>query len=137
MSSSTSRSATQKRLLSKTPLTVTPLAAARLEALLSQSTDGAVGVRIGVRKRGCNGLSFTMNYITGTPEDLKKVKFDEVVVGTPKDSNKQVKVFVDPAALFNIVGTVMDWKEDDVASEFTFNNPNAKGSCGCGESFNV
>jgi iron-sulfur cluster assembly protein len=48
-----------------------------------------------------------------------------------------VKVFIDPSALFTIIGAVMDWKDDNMTSEFTFINPNSKGSCGCGESFNV
>lgn len=48
-----------------------------------------------------------------------------------------VKVFVDSKALFYVVGTVMDYKDDEISSEFTFQNPNAKGGCGCGESFNV
>jgi iron-sulfur cluster assembly accessory protein len=48
-----------------------------------------------------------------------------------------VKVFIEPMALFNIVGTTMDWEESELASEFTFHNPNSKGECGCGESFNV
>jgi iron-sulfur cluster assembly protein len=48
-----------------------------------------------------------------------------------------VKVFIEPMALFSIVGTTMDWEETELASEFTFSNPNSKGECGCGESFNV
>jgi len=48
-----------------------------------------------------------------------------------------VTVCIDPGALFNVVGTVMDWKEDDLSAEFVFENPNSKGECGCGESFNV
>lgn len=48
-----------------------------------------------------------------------------------------VKVFIEPMALLNVIGTVMDYEETELASEFTFNNPNSKGECGCGESFNV
>lgn len=46
-------------------------------------------------------------------------------------------VFVDPMALMNVVGTVMDFEETELSREFTFQNPNVKGKCGCGESFNV
>jgi len=48
-----------------------------------------------------------------------------------------VKVFIEPAALMHVVGTTMDFAEDELAAEFVFHNPNAKGTCGCGESFNV
>lgn len=58
----------------------------------------------------------------------------------PKDTKVEahgVVVYIEPMALFNVVGTVMDWEETDLSSEFTFENPNSKGECGCGESFNV
>eukprot|EP00181_Compsopogon_caeruleus_P004800 CAMPEP_0184679356 /NCGR_PEP_ID=MMETSP0312-20130426/2189_1 /TAXON_ID=31354 /ORGANISM="Compsopogon coeruleus, Strain SAG 36.94" /LENGTH=63 /DNA_ID=CAMNT_0027128747 /DNA_START=335 /DNA_END=526 /DNA_ORIENTATION=- len=61
----------------------------------------------------------------------EKVKHDEIV------QDKGVTVFVDSRALLNVIGTQMDYIEGDVASEFVFRNPNAKGTCGCGESFNV
>eukprot|EP00595_Chromulina_sp_UTEXLB2642_P000308 CAMPEP_0196762808 /NCGR_PEP_ID=MMETSP1095-20130614/2850_1 /TAXON_ID=96789 ORGANISM="Chromulina nebulosa, Strain UTEXLB2642" /NCGR_SAMPLE_ID=MMETSP1095 /ASSEMBLY_ACC=CAM_ASM_000446 /LENGTH=69 /DNA_ID=CAMNT_0042114693 /DNA_START=205 /DNA_END=414 /DNA_ORIENTATION=- len=69
-----------------------------------------------------------MNY--ASKEDLDK-KVDEVV------KFHGVTVLVDPKAIFFLVGTVMDFEETLLASEFTFNNPNSKGECGCGESFNV
>lgn len=46
-----------------------------------------------------------------------------------------VKVYVEPKAVMHIVGTVMDYVEDDLSAEFVFHNPNATGTCGCGESF--
>lgn len=58
-------------------------------------------------------------------------KFDEEV------NDKGVRIFIEPSALLKITGTTMDWKEDDISAEFIFINPNAKGVCGCGESFNV
>lgn len=80
---------------------------------------------------GCNGLSYTMNY--AAPQDFKEAHKYEVV-----DLAKQgIKLLVDQKALFSIVGTEMDFDETELSSEFTFNNPNAKGSCGCGESFSV
>eukprot|EP00638_Chattonella_subsalsa_P006209 CAMPEP_0117758348 /NCGR_PEP_ID=MMETSP0947-20121206/15321_1 /TAXON_ID=44440 /ORGANISM="Chattonella subsalsa, Strain CCMP2191" /LENGTH=66 /DNA_ID=CAMNT_0005578511 /DNA_START=347 /DNA_END=547 /DNA_ORIENTATION=- len=66
-----------------------------------------------------------MNYASEKP------KHDEEV------SEKGVRVFIEPMALFHIVGTTMDFEETELSSEFTFSNPNAKGSCGCGESFNT
>ena len=58
-------------------------------------------------------------------------KFDEEV------KEQGVRIFIEPSALLKITGTVMDWKEDDVSAEFVFINPQAKGVCGCGESFNT
>ena len=80
---------------------------------------------------GCNGLSYTMNY--AYEDDLKPSNKNEVV-DLPKVG---LKILVDSKALFSIVGTEMDYEETELASEFTFHNPNSKGECGCGESFNV
>ncbi len=94
--------------------------------MLSNKED-AIGVRVSVKKRGCNGYSYIMNYAL-KDEDHKKdeeVKFEGV------------SVFVDPKAVFFIVGTEMDFVETALSSEFTFTNPNSKGECGCGESFNI
>jgi iron-sulfur cluster assembly accessory protein len=109
------------------PITLTERAARRIGELLSSKTDAA-GVRIGVKRRGCNGYSYTMNYST---DDEAKKNRDEVV------NAHGVKVFVDPKAIFFVVGTEMDFIDTELASEFTFTNPNSKGKCGCGESFNV
>ena len=115
-----------RRLLDKDPLIVTDRAAARIQELLDNNTDGAIGIRLGVKRRGCNGLSYTLNYATEVP---------------PKDlqvtTKSGINVWIEPMALFHVVGTVMDWEETELTSEFTFNNPNSKGECGCGESFTV
>jgi len=109
---------------------LTPAAADRVKSLIERKKlqdSNISGLRLGVRTRGCNGMSFVMDY----QEEGKEGKFDEKV------SMHGVNVFIDSKAVFYIVGTKMDWVEDDIRAEFTFENPNAKGTCGCGESFNV
>lgn len=107
------------------PLQLTERAVSRIKELLASKGPSVIGVRLGTKRRGCNGLSYTMNYAETRP------KFDEEVqVGG-------VTVFVEPSALMHVVGTEMDYEETELSREFTFNNPNAKGQCGCGESFNV
>lgn len=73
-------------------------------------------------------MSYTMNYASDSDLTSKKA---EVV------DQFGVKVLVDPKAVFYIAGTTMDFEETELSSEFTFKNPNSKGECGCGESFNV
>ncbi len=105
---------------------LTQNAANRIATML-QGKEGALGVKVSVKKRGCNGYSYIMNYAM-KDEDYKR--FEEV-------KSKGVSVFVDPKAVFFIVGTEMDFVETSLSSEFTFTNPNSKGECGCGESFNI
>jgi iron-sulfur cluster assembly 1 len=111
----------------KAPIELTSAAAVRIKEMIS-GKDDMVGVKIGVKRRGCNGYSYTMNY--GSNDDLKSRKYEIA----EKDG---VSVLVEPSAVFYIAGTVMDWEETELSSEFTFINPNSKGECGCGESFNV
>ena len=115
------------RLPTKAVLEITESAAKRLNELLQkrQQQDDAVAVRLGVKTRGCNGMSYTMNYATS------KNKFEEEV------EQHGARVFVEPKALMHVIGTTMDFVEDDLSSEFVFHNPNAEASCGCGESFTV
>ncbi len=106
-------------------LTVTEAAAQRIRALLAKRGKPAVGIRVGVRARGCSGLSYALEYAD------EKGKFDEVV------EDKGVTVLIDPKAVMFILGSEMDYVEEKLQSGFTFRNPNEKGRCGCGESFHV
>jgi iron-sulfur cluster assembly protein len=107
----------------KALITLSQGAVQHLRALLDQPTPQLI--RIGVRNRGCSGLTYNLEYI----EEPKK--FDEVV------EQDGVKVVIDSKALFSIVGSEMDWLDDKLSSRFIFRNPNSKGTCGCGESFMV
>ena len=103
---------------------ITDAAADRLKELMS-GREEAKGVILGVKTRGCNGLSYTMNYVEDIDPTHEKVAKDGVTV------------YIEPKALFHLIGTTMDFKVDQLASEFVFENPNATGMCGCGESFSV
>mmetsp|Transcript_18719 Transcript_18719/g.26351 ORF Transcript_18719/g.26351 Transcript_18719/m.26351 type:complete len:166 (-) Transcript_18719:659-1156(-) len=128
--STSSRAKRVSRIPKKDVVELTPAAADRIKALIERKKhqDSKIsGLRLGVRTRGCNGMSFVMDY----QQEGKEGKFDE------KISAHGVDVYIDSKAVFYIIGTKMDWIEDDIRAEFTFENPNAKGTCGCGESFNV
>jgi len=116
---------TQSRILraKKAALTMTPSAVARLETLLQGPNPQLI--RIGVRNKGCAGLSYNLEYVD------KPDRFDEVV------EQDGVQVLVDSKALFSIIGSEMDWREDALSARFAFKNPNIKDACGCGESFTV
>ncbi len=106
-------------------LMITDAAAAQVRALLDKRGKPSVGIRIGVRTKGCSGLSYTLEYA----DEVNK--FDEVV------EDKGVRVLIDPKAVMFVLGTEMDFKAEKMQSGFVFNNPNEKGRCGCGESFHV
>jgi iron-sulfur cluster assembly protein len=106
-------------------LTLTPTAEARVATLMSQAPDGSIGVKLSTPRRGCSGLAYSVDYVSAAnPLDEK--------IATPGGD-----LYVDGASLLYLIGSTMDWVEDDFTAGFVFNNPNAKGSCGCGESFTV
>ena len=106
-------------------LNLTAAAEARIADLMARAPEGAIGVKLSTPRRGCSGLAYSVDYVS----DAKP--FDERI-DTPGGT-----LFVDGGSILYLVGSRMDWVEDDFAAGFTFENPNAKGSCGCGESFTV
>lgn len=105
-------------------ITLTDEAAARLRTLYSQGEGGKM-LRVALSTKGCSGLSYDMSWVdTAGPGD-------EII------SDKGVTVLVDRKATLFLIGTVMDFEHQALASSFTFKNPNEKGRCGCGESFHV
>jgi len=106
-------------------ITLTPAAEARIAELMSRAPAGAIGVKLSTPRRGCSGLAYSVDYVTS------ENAFDEKIV-TPGGI-----FYVDGASVLYLVGSVMDWREVDFAAGFVFDNPNAKGACGCGESFTV
>ncbi len=106
-------------------ISLTDAAADRVKNLIAQSSDPVLGLRVGVSSKGCNGLSYVVEYAKD------ESKLEEVV------EDKGVKIFVDPMAIMYVVGSTMDYVEDRFHSGFVFENPNETGRCGCGESFSI
>ena len=106
-------------------VSLTPAAEARVAALMAQAPDDAIGVKLSTPRRGCSGLAYSVDYVS------EEAPFDEKIV-TPGGT-----FYIDGASVLYLVGSIMDWREDDFAAGFVFENPNAKGACGCGESFTV
>jgi len=121
----TVKAVNRKRLLpTRAALTLTPTAVGKIKELLSDRPD-AIALKVGVRQRGCNGLTYTLDYAK------EQGKLDEVV------EQDGVRVLIDSKAQLSLLGTEMDFVESKLSSEFVFNNPNIKGTCGCGESFSI
>lgn len=104
---------------------LTPNAEARIAKLMAEAPEGAIGVKLSTPRRGCSGLAYSVDYVN------EAAPFDEKIE-TPGGL-----FFIDSASVLYLVGSTMDWVEDDFQAGFVFNNPNAKGSCGCGESFTI
>lgn len=106
-------------------LHLTPGAEARIADLMARASAGAIGVKLSTPRRGCSGLAYSVDYVTAAnPMDER--------IDTPGGT-----LFVDGGSILYLIGSTMDWVEDDFTAGFVFQNPNATGSCGCGESFTV
>jgi iron-sulfur cluster assembly protein len=104
---------------------LTPSAEARIADLMSKAPADAVGVKLSTPRRGCSGLAYSVDYVS------EAQPFDERIE-TPGGT-----FFIDGGSVLYLIGSTMDWREDDFTAGFVFENPNAKGACGCGESFTV
>ena len=104
---------------------LTPAAEKRIADLMARAPADAIGVKLSTPRRGCSGLAYSVDYVS------EAVPFDERIE-TPGGT-----FFIDGGSVLYLVGSTMDWVEDDFAAGFVFANPNAKGACGCGESFTV
>ena len=108
---------------------LTERAAERIKAIMAEkgADKGAAGggLRIGVKKGGCAGMEYTMEWAA------EQKPFDEVV------EQSGAKVLIDPKAVMYLLGTEMDYRTEKLSSQFVFSNPNQTGACGCGESVNL
>ncbi len=100
-------------------------AAKRIKEIMSNAENNSLGVRVSVKAGGCAGMSYVMEYTKEANPN------DEII------EDKGVKVFIDPAAIMYLLGTEMDYKQEEMSSTFVFNNPNETERCGCGESFKI
>ncbi len=105
-------------------ITLTESAAVRVRAFMDSRGKG-IGLRLGVRTTGCSGMAYVLEFVDDLGED------DQVF------EDQGVKVIVDPKSLVYLDGTQLDYVKQGLNEGFEFNNPNVKGECGCGESFNV
>ena len=104
-------------------LSITDAAASRIREIVARADRPVAGVRLGIKKGGCAGMSYTMDLVEYVG------KGDDVV-----ELDGGVRVLVDPAAVLFLLGTEMDFTVDKLSSRFVFRNPNETSACGCGES---
>ncbi|AHF00590.1 heme biosynthesis protein HemY [Thiomicrospira aerophila AL3] len=106
-------------------VSLTPAAAQRVKTMIDKRGQG-IGLRVGVKKSGCTGFAYVVDYVDEPNVD------DHIFV------NHGVDVYVDPKSLSAIDGMEIDYVRESLLNEgFEFRNPNVKDECGCGESFSV
>ena len=107
-------------------ISVTGDAVTQIKKILSNAPKGTDALVVGVDKSGCSGYSYKLDF--GKSSDLSNYE------SISKDG---VKILIDPKATMFLLGAVMDYRTDKLSSRFVFDNPNEKGTCGCGESFTI
>lgn len=105
-------------------VTLSDKAAKHVASYLSKRGKG-IGLRLGVKTTGCSGLAYVLEFV------------DELAAEDQVFEQKGVKIIVDAKSLIHLDGTELDFVKEGLNEGFQFNNPNAKGECGCGESFSV
>ena len=105
---------------------VTETAAGRIRMLMAKQGMTEGGLRVGIKGGGCSGMSYTFAW-------EKEARLGDEVVEGPQG----VKLFVDKKSLLFLRGTTLDYDTSLLSKGFVFQNPNAKGTCGCGTSFQV
>lgn len=105
-------------------ISISQTAAQHVAEQLAERGHG-IGIRVGVKTTGCSGMAYVLEFV------------DKLEVGDEIFEEQGVKIIVDPKSLVYIDGTEMDFVKHGVNEGFEFKNPNAKGECGCGESFSI
>jgi iron-sulfur cluster assembly protein len=104
---------------------LTERAAERVKALMADKGADTGGLRIGIKKGGCAGMEYTIEWAA------RQDPLDEVV------ESHGARVLVDPMAVMYLLGTEMDYRTDKLSAQFVFTNPNQTSACGCGESVSL
>jgi iron-sulfur cluster assembly protein len=105
-------------------VTMTPDAADRIESFITNRGKG-LGLRLGIKTTGCSGLAYVMEFVDELNEDDTLFSISDV------------NIIIDGKSLVYLDGIEVDFVKEGLNEGFKFTNPNAKGECGCGESFNV
>ena len=107
-------------------LSITSKATDQIKKIMSGAPEGMDSIVIGVDKSGCSGYSYKLDF--GNSTDLKNFEIID---------QDGAKILIDPKATMFLLGSIMDYRQDKLASRFVFDNPNEKNTCGCGESFSI
>jgi len=105
-------------------VTMTPAASERVKSFMVNRGKG-IGLRLGIKTTGCSGLAYVLEFVDELNEDDQVFSIDDV------------KIIIDGKSLVYLSGIQLDFVKEGLNEGFQFINPNAKGECGCGESFNV
>lgn len=112
-------------MINKKILSLTDRATAQVKLLLEKRSKPSFGIRVGVKTGGCSGKKYYVEYADA------KNQYDEMI------QHDGIIILIDPKALMYLIGAEMDYQNDNFKSGFVFANPNEKGGCGCGKSFNA
>ncbi len=106
-------------------VTLTAAAEQRIADLMARAPEGTIGVKLSTPRRGCSGLAYSVDYVS-----VEDPMDEKITTGAGN-------FYIDGGSVLYLIGSTMDWREDDFTAGFVFDNPNAKGACGCGESFTI
>jgi iron-sulfur cluster assembly protein len=106
-------------------LRLTESAAAQVRRIMEATETPIAGLRVGIKKGGCAGMSYTVDYAT------------EIEPGEEGVERDGARVVIDPGAIMFLLGAEMDYRTDKLSAQFVFNNPNETAACGCGESVSL
>ena len=107
-------------------ISITSNAASQIKKILSTAPNGVDALLVGIDKTGCSGYSYKLDFANSS--DLNNYESID---------QYGIKILIDPKATMFLLGSVMDYRTDNLSSRFVFDNPNEKGTCGCGESFTI